>query len=515
MFRIGLLMSSDYKKEPIGKAKTQMMVRHSHNLEHGAAGVFSDRAEMDILGWEWDLKTKSFKWSRGSFDGPQGEAFESFSGPEPFLRLFHPSDRSGVLEHFGSALAGFLGEGEFRLLLPTGGPLRVRSRMLPICSRSGDVIRVLGLCYSTTDALSHDWYPNQLLLLAQAEQIADFGTWEFDVNSRSGTLSAHLAQMLDVPSGTLSEVDYCQKVHPDDRSHVLQAVSAAVGERKPFQYVARYFPPTGGIRHHFVRGIPSIGKDGQVRSIVGITLDFSDQTHAETELHRLSQKLLRARDEERRTVARELHESTSQTLAAIKMSLGRLREALSEGDDALHGLLQSSVALTEEAIREVRTLSYLMHPPMLDEAGLRSALRWYAKGFSERSGISVQVDIPEDFGRYGQQLETTIFRIVQEALTNVHRYSGSRSATIQLSRDDVFICAIVKDEGCGLPGPGLVNRRIPPGVGIVGMRERVKQLSGRFEIESAPGKGTTVRVALPIENGQDIIPGAGIVGDDV
>lgn len=498
-------MSFDSKDKHLGMDENSTVAPYpSNGLDPGGIPAFFDRPDEEVLGWEWDLKTRSFLWSRGSRGNLFEDAFESLSGPEPFLRLIHPSDRAGVQEHFEAALVGLSGEGECRLLLATGTPLSVHCRIVPICNRSGEIIRLLGLCYSGTSRLASDSYFNQLFLLAQAEQIANFGTWQFDLSSRRGTLSAHLARMLGLPSGApLSETDYWQKVHPDDRAYIRKAVSVAIAEQKPFHYVARYISPTGSIRHHFVRGIPSLRKDGQARSIIGITLDFSEQTHAEAELHRLSQKLLRARDEERRTVARELHESTSQTLAAIKMSLGRLRQALPEGEDTVQSLLQSTVALTEEAIREVRTLSYLMHPPMLDDAGLRSALRWYAKGFAERSGISVQVDIPEDFGRYGQQLETTVFRIVQEALTNVHRYSGSRSAAIRLSRDEGFVCAIVSDEGCGLPGPSPNVRRFPSGVGIVGMRERVKQLRGRFEIESVPGKGTSVKVALPIDAGEE------------
>lgn len=462
------------------------------------------QGKADILEFECDLKAGSFRWSRGFGNGPHVEHFDPFSGPEPFLRLIHPSDRDAVSERFQLALAGLPSNLEVRLLISGGTLPSVHCRIMPICSRSGEIVRVLGFCYGSLGPASLDSHCNQMFLLSQAEQIGGFGTWEFDIDSRHGTLSAHLAQMLGIPSGIVSEADYWQKVHPDDRANVAQAINTAIHERQPFQYVARYFFPNGGIRHHFVRGVPSIGQDGRVRSMIGITLDFSDQTHAEGELHRLSQKLLRARDEERRTVARELHESTSQTLAAIKMSLGRLREALPDNDEVLCKLLQSSVGLTEEAIREVRTLSYLMHPPMLDESGLRSALRWYAKGFAERSALSVQVDIPEDFGRYGQQLETTVFRIVQEALTNVHRYSGSRSATICLSIDDGFVCATIRDEGCGLPNPGLADRRLLPGIGIAGMRERVKQLNGRFDIESAPGKGTTVRVALPIDDRQGL-----------
>lgn len=501
-------MNSDSKNSHLKQEKTATAARYSNNgSEYQGAPSFLYLPDADVVAWHWDLKTRSFQWLRGFRAALSDEVFENFAGPEPFLQLIHPSDRSKVQEHFEFALVGLSGEGEFRLLLTTGAPMRFRCRIVPICSRSGEVVRVLCLCYSNGVEPAQDWYCNQLFLLAQAEQIADFGTWEFNVSSRSGTLSPHLAQMLGLPLGIpLSEADYWQKVHPDDRAYITQAVNAAIGEQKPFQYVARYFSSTGGVRHHFVRGIPRIGKDGQVHSIIGITLDFSDQTYAETELHRLSQKLLRARDEERRAVARELHESTSQTLAAIKMSLGRLRETIPGGDNALYSLLQSSVALTEEAIREVRTLSYLMHPPMLDDAGLRSALRWYAKGFSDRSGISVQVDIPEDFGRYGQQLETTVFRIVQEALTNVHRYSGSKSAAIRLSHDERFVCAAVSDEGCGLPSPSPATRTFPSGVGIVGMRERVKQLGGRFEIESVPGKGTTVKVELPIEDWQQTEP---------
>jgi two-component system, NarL family, sensor kinase len=140
-----------------------------------------------------------------------------------------------------------------------------------------------------------------------------------------------------------------------------------------------------------------------------------------------------------------------------------------------------------------------MHPPMLDEGGLGLALQWYVRGFSERSGIQAEVEVADNFGRYPQEIETTIFRVVQEALTNVHRYSGSRTVAIHLAREDGQIRAEVRDQGCGLalPAPPM-GWDAPLGVGIAGMRERVKQLHGVFEIESAPGRGTTVRAILPI-----------------
>jgi two-component system sensor histidine kinase UhpB len=143
-----------------------------------------------------------------------------------------------------------------------------------------------------------------------------------------------------------------------------------------------------------------------------------------------------------------------------------------------------------------------MHPPLLDEAGLGPALRWYARGFAERSKIVVTVDIADDFGRASQDVETTIFRVVQEALTNVHRYSGSKTARIRVSRENGRLLAEVQDEGCGLTIASQ-GSQAPPGVGIAGMRERVQHLNGAFEIESSPGRGTVVRVTLPLNAGAE------------
>ena len=137
----------------------------------------------------------------------------------------------------------------------------------------------------------------------------------------------------------------------------------------------------------------------------------------------------------------------------------------------------------------------------MDEAGLGPALRWYARGFAERSKIVVTVDIADDFGRASQEVETTVFRVVQEALTNVHRYSGSSTARIHVRRENGRLLAEVRDEGCGLAVASEVRGSAPPGVGIAGMRERVQHLNGVFEIESIAGRGTVVRVTLPLDAG--------------
>jgi two-component system NarL family sensor kinase len=276
-------------------------------------------------------------------------------------------------------------------------------------------------------------------------------------------------------------------------------VDQAIAGCYPFEFVARCRMPDGSIRTCFSRGVPIPGADGKTERVRGIEQDISEQMRVEEELRRLSQQLMRTRDAERRQMARELHETVGQSLAALKMVLGQLRDVLPGGDEAASELVQTSVQLAEDAVREVRVVSYLMHPPMLDEGGLGLALRWYARGFSERSGIQTTVEIADGFGRYPQEIETTVFRVVQEALTNVHRYSGSRTVTILLVHETGRLRTEVRDEGCGLPLPApAVSRGAPLGVGIAGMRERVNQLDGEFEVESSPGRGTTVRAILPI-----------------
>jgi signal transduction histidine kinase len=209
---------------------------------------------------------------------------------------------------------------------------------------------------------------------------------------------------------------------------------------------------------------------------------------------------LHSQDEERRRIARELHDSTAQTLSALKIKISSLRKLAALDGNLTCSLLQQSGQLAEQALSEVRSMSYLLHPPILEDFGLESALTWYAKGFAERSGIHMDVEIDSDLGRFPQELELIVFRVVQEALGNIHRHSGSPTAKIMLSRDDREVRLLIRDEGCGLPDevvnpePGTAPR---VGVGIGGMRERARQFGGEFKITSSH-RGTEVTVVLPL-----------------
>jgi signal transduction histidine kinase len=207
---------------------------------------------------------------------------------------------------------------------------------------------------------------------------------------------------------------------------------------------------------------------------------------------------MRAQDDERRRIAEMLHETTAQDLAALKMllaGLNRTADHLSDGD---RGALSESISLAEQAMSEIRTLSYLLHPPFLDETGLLSALRWYAAGFAKRSGIKVDLDLPENFERPPRDTETALFRIVQESLINIHRHAGSETARIRVQRDAETVLLEIADQGRGIPDASLeeiMRGGGAVGVGIAGMSERTRQLGGRLEIASSH-RGTSVRVQV-------------------
>lgn len=216
-------------------------------------------------------------------------------------------------------------------------------------------------------------------------------------------------------------------------------------------------------------------------------------------IRELTGSLLQLRDDERRKFARELHDSVGQMLAAVAIDLSLVEQQIPALSPKAANALHEAADLVQQTIKEVRTISHLLHPPMLDEAGLASAIRCYLEGYAERSNITVDCEIPEDFGRLSADLETTIFRIVQEALTNVHRHSGSQSAAIRLVRKAGFVQVEVKDLGKGISPEKLADLQSNgnSGVGIRGMRERVKQFGGSFEINSN-SQGTRVVARLPI-----------------
>jgi signal transduction histidine kinase len=240
-----------------------------------------------------------------------------------------------------------------------------------------------------------------------------------------------------------------------------------------------------------------------LRAKVSVFADLHRKTRQLEQLNRelraLSARLITMQDEERRRIARDLHDSVGQFVAAMSMNNGMaLRQADKLSREAADALHQNSL-LVEQLSKEIRTISHLLHPPLLDEVGLMPAIRSYADGFTERSNVKVSVDLSPEIGRLAPNLEISVFRIVQECLTNVYRHSGSETACIKIWPSEKLLTVQVSDEGKGIPAEKRISMFLGSnqGVGLSGMRERVRELGGTLQIQSSEG-GTSITAALPL-----------------
>jgi PAS domain S-box-containing protein len=247
--------------------------------------------------------------------------------------------------------------------------------------------------------------------------------------------------------------------------------------------------------------VPQFARDGSISVVICSITNINERRHAEEALHQLSTRLLQLQDEERRRLGRELHDSLAQSVLAVNLNLAQATQSSENLSERSRRALAEARRLLQEMSREIRTLSYLLHPPLLDELGLVSAIKEYAEGFCERSGIGLELDLQTGFARLPQEAETALFRIVQESLSNIQRHSGSTTAMVCLRSDAACVNLKVIDQGRGIDkatmeaGNGKGGPRL--GVGILGMRERMKQLGGKLDIESTP-LGTTVRATIPL-----------------
>ena len=293
---------------------------------------------------------------------------------------------------------------------------------------------------------------------------------------------------------------WAENVHPEDFDRCLQIYVANFDARRPFEMEYRIRHHSGQYRWILDRGVPRYAPDGTFEGYVGGCLDIHDQKEAAEKVRIADDmtRLMKAEDEERRRIARELHDSAGQTLAVLGMSLAQFVHRVQGIAPELAREGKEIEATAQQLQREIRTASYLLHPPLLDETGLASALTLYVEGLAERSHIAITLDVADNVGRLPSDMELAIFRVVQECLTNIHRHSGSKTALIRVAREGESIRTEVKDHGKGIPPERLLEiQSHAAGVGIRGIRERIRQFHGEMKIESN-GSGTSVIVSIPM-----------------
>src|SRR5271166_2931807 len=326
-------------------------------------------------------------------------------------------------------------------------------------------------------------------------------------------ISSRFYEYTGAAPGSAIGLGWLEYMHADDREHSLEHWLRCVQSGEDYESEYRLRGSDGHYRWFRARAVPLRDPQGTILKWYGACSDIHDSKVLEqsirdnalelermvdvrtAELRRLSSRLMTMQDEERRRIAREIHDGLGQELAAAKIILDGI--LCKDSSPSNRQAAADASQMTDRAIQQVRTISHLLHPPLLDEVGLVSAIRWYLEGLSERSGIKIILNVdPPDLGRLKPELETAIFRIIQEALTNVYRHSGAHNGRVSLTEQEGTIVVTVRDDGRGIEEQVVQLRPESVGVGIGGMRQRVAELGGSLRLANAH-PGAIVEVVIP------------------
>lgn len=460
----------------------------------------AEAQELARLGsWSWDVPSDAITWSHELLRIAGLPA-----APARFaevLELVPPEDRA----HFNETVRRSIENDEpydmnVRLMRPDGSVRTVHARGQCVRDDAGAVVRMFGTALDITEREK-----TQAALRDSEERFratfekAPIGICQLGTDGAFERVNPHLCEMLGYSADELLGLGARDLTHPDDVAPTFAMVDEVLqGKRKMFELDKRYVRKDGTIFWAHANSTLLRDSAGNPKSFIAVLEDVTARKLAEEAIQALPAQLLKAQDDERRRIARELHDSTAQDLAVVSINLGRIEEWIEGRDAWAANLVGDSLAVLAQANRDLRTLAHLLHPPMLDELGLAGALRHYVEGFSQRSGIEVELDSRTDLERCPEEIETALFRVVQESLANVHRHSASKSASVCLIHAGENIELTIADRGRGLPA-GLqldTAEETRVGVGIAGMRQRMRQLGGQLKITSGP-EGTTVRAVLP------------------
>jgi PAS domain S-box-containing protein len=512
--------------------------------------------------WDWDLVSGRLDWSplcKQLFGIPLDEKMSY----ERFLESVHPEDRE-LTDRINRAYLESDGgpeyEHEYRVIWPDGTVRWIHAKG-SATFKQGRALRMAGIVLDITERRHHEEaLRKNEQRLRMAHQAAHSGAWEVDLASREIMWSPEMQGLWGLVPGSISVAEtraqISRMLHPEDQPIVDQALVDALAG-KGYHLVFRVHRADGALRWMESFGEVVYDENKTPQRIVGVAIDITERRQAEEELRKshlelerkveertqalaaslasleleveirkqtevalqgLSARLLRLQDEERRRVARDLHDSTGQTLAALKMTIASLEGMVAGQIPEARQIIRDLNALTEDALKDIRTTSHLLHPPLLDEVGFTSAARWYVDELAKRSGIQMRLELSVAAGRLTKSSELAFFRVLQEGLTNVIRHSGSSAAEVSLHGNHENATLTIKDYGKGIPQHTLNTFRetgAGVGVGLGGMKQRIRELGGQLEIAS-DGTGTSITAILPTADIEPAAPrGDGTSGEAV
>jgi PAS domain S-box-containing protein len=463
--------------------------------------------------WEWDADTDTIYAEDYALAATMG--FEGRIGQTGarWLEAVHPDDRDRALAVWMSLVEGGADtvEFEYRVVNENGGVWWQNTRCMVTEREAGRARHIIGVTgditkrRQTEDALRESEERYRAFFELNA-----FGAGEVDLDGgRFLRVNDALCEMTGYARDELLRMRFADLSHPDDLDPDWQHFERLLrGEIPDYRMEKRYIRKDGRII--WVQLAVTLIKDssGNAVSELGLTQDITERKEAERDLQQLATRLLQSQDEERRRIARELHDDLAQTVLTINLNIAHVLEDQPAIAEQAKALLRESLELGDQEMEKIRTLSYVLHPPLLEELGLAAALEWYIDGFRRRSGIEVKLAISPHVGRSTPEVEAALFRIVQESLTNIHRHAGSERAWINLAKEDGHIVLTVRDQGSGMrSAEGMRSAGTESrddikslGVGIPGMRQRMRQLSGELTIRTG-SRGTTVIAVVPPDAG--------------
>ncbi|HEY6476207.1 MAG TPA: PAS domain S-box protein [Polyangia bacterium] len=425
----------------------------------------------------------------------------------------HSADeRARVSEAIARAARGEPSRFETSVLSTRGGIVAIDAAFAPVRGPEGAIKYVVG---TGVDVSERRQAENEVRRsrerLAQAQRVAHLGSWEWEVAKNEVAWSDELYVIygVDPRAHVPSYEAFLASVHLDDREHTSNVLRMAMQNLSPFVYDHRILRPDGSVRMLHTRGEVVGTSDGRVRRLVGTCWDITDRwdairaaeaarADAETsaaELRALARRLSEIREEERRTIARELHDQVGQALTALKLDLAGVRGQVAAGAPGESAARLSTMdALLDETLETTRRISAMLRPSILDDLGLAAAIRWQAAEFTQRTGVPCETRVPEQEATLAPSVALALFRILQEALTNVARHAEAGHVVVELLREREATALVIADDGRGLPAVEVAGRR---SLGLMGMRERAAALGGAIEITGAPGRGTIVRARIP------------------